>query len=296
MCGESWTSPARMPQFIEARAVDTMQDCDSTICGSDCLYFPVLTWILRFSTQLNAPSCSLETEHPPTPHHHHHHHIASLFLPLCIARSPVFQKLQPCVWGDPMFKRTPWETTLLSSIDFKLQMYDERGQSFRKREGGRRDGEIKKRETDEVKRGDVCIYVCVHLPPCRLLNPREDWLPSKDNLSQTLWSISPPPFSPPPPIHFIFLSSLSPFSHPCLPSMPFALPIAVTSPSCLSTLKPPALPSEPFQPPLYDLFSSFWHTPLQKKRTKFENHCPGPTFYSKSWGGAKDLCDSLRLN
>lgn len=28
MCGESGTAPAGMPQFIEARAVDTIQDCD----------------------------------------------------------------------------------------------------------------------------------------------------------------------------------------------------------------------------------------------------------------------------
>lgn len=40
----------------------------STICRSDCLYFPVLTWIQRFSTRLNAPSCfPPETRTPPPP-------------------------------------------------------------------------------------------------------------------------------------------------------------------------------------------------------------------------------------
>lgn len=48
-------------------------------------------------------------------------------------------------------------------------------------EGGWRDGEIKKKETDEVKRGEpagvfvwMWMSACVHLPPCCCPNPRED--------------------------------------------------------------------------------------------------------------------------
>lgn len=60
--------------------------------------------------------------------------------------------------GDPRFKHTPWETTL-------------------KFEEG--EIEIKKRETDEVKGADL------HVLPCSRLNLSEDWLLSKDNVSQT---------------------------------------------------------------------------------------------------------------
>lgn len=105
-----------------------------------CLYFPVLTWTVRFSTQLNAPSCSPETEPPAT---------LSVSLPLCVAHSPIFQKLQPYVWRDPRFKHAPWETTLLSTTDFELQVYKEGGGSSpvgrgKVAEGVRRDREIKK--------------------------------------------------------------------------------------------------------------------------------------------------------
>lgn len=58
-------------------------------------------------------------------------------------------------------------------------MYKEEGAIGKVAEGGSRDREIKKRETDEVKRGDlsmcvrmrmrvhacVCSSICVHLPP-----------------------------------------------------------------------------------------------------------------------------------
>lgn len=198
---------------------------------------------------LHAAKCTLmfpQTE-PPPPH--------CPSLSFSVSLIPLyFLKLQPYVWGDPRFKRAPWETTPLSAIDFKLQVYEEREQSFREGRWRRVEGEmgrLKKIETDEVKRGELSMCVCMHVhvrvcaciappPPCSRLNPREDWLPSKDNLSQTLESTPHPFFSSPPPIHLILLSFLSPLSHPCLSSLPFALPVAVTSPSCLSTPKPSA--------------------------------------------------------
>ena len=61
----------------------------STICRSDCLYFPALTWIQRFPTRLNAPSCSPpKPEHPP-----HTHRTVRLRLPLRDARSPCILKI-----------------------------------------------------------------------------------------------------------------------------------------------------------------------------------------------------------
>lgn len=151
--------PPRMPQFIEAWAVDTIQDCDLTICRSDCLHFPALTWIQQFSTQLNAPSCSPKTE-PYSP--------TTLSDSFSVLPPPPLhlRKLQPYVRGDPRFKHTPWETTLLSTIDFKF--WSVWWEGARERGGGKWqkvDGEIKKRETDEVKRGDLsmCVfYMCAH--------------------------------------------------------------------------------------------------------------------------------------
>ncbi len=71
-------------------------------------YLPALTWILRFSAQLNAPSCSPETE--PTPH------CPSLSL-LCRSFPCISEIAAICLrGGTPWFKRAPSETTLLSTI------------------------------------------------------------------------------------------------------------------------------------------------------------------------------------
>lgn len=130
MCGESWTSPARMPQF-EALAVDTIQDCDSTICRLDCLHFPALTWILRFSTQLNAPSCSPETEPPP-------HRLSVCLAPSLRRWFPYISEIAAtCRRG------TPGSNTHLEKQHYYLQLTlnfkcIKRGeQSFRERKGGR---------------------------------------------------------------------------------------------------------------------------------------------------------------
>lgn len=184
-----WWIPSRTPQFIEVWDVDTIQRRDSTICIWDCFYFPALTWIPLFSTQINATSCP-----PTTPPQNRAHR--TVFLPNVSFLPLILQKLQPHVWGDPRFKPTPWGAALLSPIYFKVWVYKEREQSFRERWWQRVDGEmarLKKKETDEVKRGEpagvfvwMWMSACVHLPPCCRPNPREDWLPSKDNLSQTL--------------------------------------------------------------------------------------------------------------
>lgn len=92
-------------------------------------------------------------------------------------------------------------------------------------------------------RACLCAYICL---------PTVVWIPGKIDC---LPKIICPRHSPSlPPIHLMLLSSLSPLSHPCLPSLPFALPVAITSPSCLSTFCPLLALFLP-----YDLFSSLGH-------------------------------------
>lgn len=148
MCGESWMSPVRMPQFIEAWDVDTIQGCNSTIWRSDPFYFFLFSSAHMNPVILHAAKCTLmfpQTE-PPPPH--------CPSLSFSVSLIPLyFLKLQPHVWGDPRFKRAPWETTPLSAIDFKLQVYEEREQSFREGRWRRVEGEMGRLKKNRDRRG-----------------------------------------------------------------------------------------------------------------------------------------------
>lgn len=118
-------------------------------------------------------------------------------------------------------------------------------------EGGRRDREIKKRETDEVKRGDLsmCVCVCVHVRAC-ICPPAVVSIPGKiDCLPRIICPRHQAfPFLPFSPLRLQSTSYSSPLSLPFLTLVYLlalcSLPVAVTSPSCRSTPSPPK-PSAP---------------------------------------------------
>lgn len=108
MCGESGTAPAGMPQFIEARAVDTIQDCD----------FDHLQIRLSLFSSAHVDPAILHTAKctlmfPPRNQNSPPHHCAvRLRLPLRIARSPCILKIAATCPRGPQVQ-TPRENNTI---------------------------------------------------------------------------------------------------------------------------------------------------------------------------------------
>lgn len=190
-----------------------------TICKSGCLHFPALTWILRFSTRLNAPSCSPETEPKNT---------LSVSFPLSGLLVPLY--FRNCSHMSEA-GGTPGSNAHLEKQHYYLQLTlnfkcIKRG---RNRSGrGKVEGEMArlKRETDEVKRGDLsmCARIC---PPAVVQIPELiDCLPR---------IICPRHFKEPPLLLLFLLSASHPLHIPLFSVSPFS-PLstfpALCSPSC----------------------------------------------------------------
>lgn len=184
MCAGSGTSPLRMPQFIEAWDVDTIQDCNS----SEWRFGPTPLHPKLSHGSHNPQSCVV--------------HLAPSFVSLVVP--PPQKKIAATwSWGGTCTLRTRWR---LSAIGLSI---------WRHKEGVWARFRIGRTENEDSTGVDgafalhVCLHGCVRarasLPPSSgaCPYPREDWLPSKDNLSQTPHRrpsrLSPPcPLNPPP--------------------------------------------------------------------------------------------------
>lgn len=242
MCAVSGTSPLRMPQFIEAWDVDTIQDCNSS------------KW--RFGPTPLHPKLSHGSHNPQSCVVH----LAPSFVSL-VAPPPKKKKIAATwSWGGTCTLRTRWR---LSAIG--LSIWSNKEGVWTRFRIGRTENEDST-GVDGAFALHVCLHGCVRarasLPPSSgaCPYPREDWLPSKDNLSQTPHR-RPSRLSPPCPLN----PPQDPANHPILSEHPWH-PLPLT----LHTSLLPPLP--PCRPPL-----------LFGKTRKWETLCADSKMSRKSW-------------